>query len=106
MMQFVELLGQWGRGGDGYGGGYGPGGMMGGGWYGMGWFGGIFMIIFWILIIVGIVVLIKWVSTMSKGTPVQGGGQQEDSAIEILRRRYAKGDITKEEFEEKKKDLS
>jgi len=100
MTGLMDLLGQWGQ--------YGPGGMMGGGsgmWYGAGWLGMLFPIIFWVLVIVGIVVLIRWIGTMSKGGPQQGG-TQEDSAMELLRRRYAKGDITKEEFEEKKRDLS
>ena len=76
-------------------------GMMGG--WGMGWFGGVFMIIFWILIIVGLVFLIKWLIHMSKGhTEVRHSGSR---ALEILRERYAKGEIQREEFEEKKKDL-
>jgi len=33
------------------------------------------------------------------------GGSQSDGAMEILRKRYAKGEITKEEFEQMKKDL-
>jgi putative membrane protein len=72
------------------------------GW-GMGWFGGIFSLIFWILVIVGMVFLIRWLIHMSKGHPAQ---QQNGSrALEILRERYARGEIQKDEFEEKKKDL-
>lgn len=87
--------------GRGYDWGHGPG-MMGWG-YGMGWFGGIIMIAFWIAVIVGIVLLIRWlvISTRSTGQSTH----HEDSALEILKRRYARGEIGKEEFEEKKRDL-
>jgi putative membrane protein len=90
-----------------YGGGYygygmGPG-MMGWGYGGgMGWFGFIFMIAFWALIIIGIVFLIKWLAGLS-GTGLSSG--RGETALEILKRRYARGEINKEEFEEKKKDL-
>lgn len=67
------------------------------GW-GMG-FGWIFMILFWVLVILGVVYLIKMIAG--------GAGKEEkrDTALDILKQRYAKGEITKEEFEEKKKDL-
>jgi putative membrane protein len=58
-----------------YGGGFGFGGML---------FGGIFMILFW------------------------AAPQPEvkaETALEILKKRYAKGEIDKKEFEERKKDL-
>ena len=79
----------------------GPGAM---GSWGMGWFGGIFSVILWVLVIVGLVLLIKWLIRMSKG-----GIEVRDRssrALDILRERYAKGEIDKEEFEEKKKDLT
>jgi putative membrane protein len=72
---------------DGYGYGY---GMMGGGY-------GIIGLIFCILVLIGLVLLIKY---LWKGSAKRG-----DSAIEILKKRYASGEITKEEFEEKKKDV-
>jgi len=77
-------------------------GMMGN--WGMGWFGMIFMVIFWILIIVGLVFLIKWlIQTTSSG---KTGERIGSSAIEILKERYARGEIDKAEFEAKKKDLA
>lgn len=79
-------------------------GMMGPGMMGFGMMGGfmpIVMILFWGLIIWGIVALVR-------GVALPGGtesSRQADSALEILKRRYARGEISKEEFEEKKKDL-
>ena len=77
-------------------------GMMGWG-YGMGWFGTIIMIAFWIAVIMGIVFLIRWlvISTRTEGHTDNLG----DSALEILKTRYARGEIDKMEFEDKKRDL-
>jgi putative membrane protein len=61
-----------------------------------------FMISFGVALIVGIVYL----SRRSRGyTGGFGGDIQEDSPLDILKKRYAKSEITKEEFEQKKKDL-
>ncbi len=83
----------------------GPGyGGYGTGWgYGMGWFWPIIMVAFWIAVIVAVVFLITWL----RKTPRTGeqSARSEDSALEILKRRYARGEIDKQEFEEKKKDL-
>ena len=76
-------------------------GMMGG--WGMGWFGMIFMLLFWVLVIVGLVFLIKWlVQTTRNSAGTSNGGSR---ALDILKERYARGEINKEEFEAKKKDL-
>jgi putative membrane protein len=76
-------------------------GMMGG--WGVGWFGGIFMIIFWIFILVGLVFVIKWlIQSTSRG---QTGGTGGNRALEILKERYARGEINKTEFETMKSDL-
>ena len=70
------------------------------GFGGMFGFGGIFMIVFWGLVIWGIYALIR--GGIQAGS---SGHKEEDRALSILKERYAKGDITKEEFEEKKSVL-
>jgi len=95
----VEAHGHW---GEGYGG-WGMGASMMGGWV-MGWIGPIFMIVFWVLVIIGLVLLIKWLIQATKGEKVVVGGGSTQ-AIDILNERYAKGEINKEEFEKMKHDL-
>ncbi|MBE0426387.1 MAG: SHOCT domain-containing protein [Nitrospirae bacterium] len=70
------------------------------GW-GMGFgFGWIAMIIFWALLILGIVYLVKMIAVSSKKE------DKQDTAIDILKMRYAKGEISKEEFGKIKDDLT
>jgi putative membrane protein len=77
-------------------------GMMGYGW-GMSWFGMIFIIAFWVLVIVGLIFLVKWLIQITSGKKEIYSGSNK--ALEILKERYAKGEIDKAEFESKKKDL-
>jgi len=63
-------------------------------------FGG-FMWIFWIAVIVGLIFLIRWVVQQSKPSEPK----IKEDALEILKKRYAIGEIDKEQFEQKKKDL-
>lgn len=72
---------------------------MGGGW-GMG-FGGPFMLLFWVLVIVAVVVLVKWLVDQSGA----GTGSRDKSPLGILRERYARGEINREEYEQKRRDL-
>lgn len=78
-------------------------GMMGPGM--MGGFGAMgLMGVFWI-VVVGLII---WaVVTAVRGAPWTGGSEasRPDSAMEILKKRYARGEINKAEYEEKKKDL-
>ncbi|MEW6683691.1 MAG: SHOCT domain-containing protein [Nitrospirota bacterium] len=70
----------------------------------MGWdmgIGMVFYLAFWILVIAGIVLLVVWVGQKALGT----GSRPEESAIEILKKRYVRGEISKAEYEEKKRDL-
>ncbi len=94
---WAEALGQW---QGGYGGWHMGPGMMGG--WGMGWFGSIFMLVLGVLVIVGLVFLTRWLIQTTKG-----GAEVTHSprALDILKERYARGEINKEEFEEKKRDL-
>ena len=96
---FKVIFAQW----RGYGGWHMGPGMTGWG-YGTGWVGMILMAAFWIAVIVGIIFLIRWV-VISTGTGGRGA-RSEESALEILKRRYARGEIDKDEFAEKKKDLA
>lgn len=58
---------------------------------------------FWFLILLVLVLAVRWLWQAGSGTrPLQ---RSEESAMEILKKRYARGEIGKEEFEAKKRDL-
>lgn len=64
-------------------------------------FGGGFMWLFWILIIAGIFFIFQ---AMAKG----GSGNSlpdKESPLEILKKRYARGEIEEEEYERRRKEL-
>jgi putative membrane protein len=69
--------------------------MMGG--FGGGLFMGLGMLLVGLLVIWGVVILIRGNSDSQT--------HHSESAFDILKRRYASGELTKEEFEQKKKDL-
>ena len=73
-----------------------PMGWMWGAW-GIGMM--LMMLVFWGFLIAGIVVGIRWLARQDRGA-------RPDAALEILRERYARGEITKEEFDARKRDLT
>ena len=62
---------------------------------GIGW-------LFWIVLIVVLVIAIGW----SRSNRRRTDRGSNDSALAILKERYAKGEIGKAEFEEKRRELS
>ncbi|SJZ31398.1 SHOCT domain-containing protein [Selenihalanaerobacter shriftii] len=80
-------------------------GWRGFGRYGFGGFGmGFTNILFWGLIIVAIVLIVKAIKSNGNQKVLQSSSNTS-SSLEILKERYARGEINKQEFEEKKKDL-
>jgi len=64
-------------------------------------YGGFFMLFFWGILITGLVLLVRWLIQQSRSaSPNQG-----ETPIAILKKRYARGEIDNDEFEEKKKIL-
>ena len=75
--------------------------MMGyGGLNGFGLLGWLPMLLFWILIILGVVALVRYLGGSGKRT------SEDKSSLEILKERYAKGEIDKKESEQMKKDIT
>ena len=58
--------------------------------------------LFWILIIAGVVLLVRWLTERNG----QGKTSLTESPLDILKKRYAKGEIDKEAFQQMKQDLS
>lgn len=63
--------------------------------YGPGWFGWLFMVLFWILVIVGAVAAIRYLLA----------GTRRNSALDILKERYARGEIDREEYERMRREI-
>ncbi|MBP2030802.1 putative membrane protein [Methanohalophilus levihalophilus] len=59
-----------------------------------------FGMLFWVLVIIAIALLFRWSNNQS-----QNNGEDQLSAFEIAKIRYAKGEITEEEFERIKTSL-
>lgn len=77
--------------------------MMWSGLEGMGWgwigLGIVHMVLFWALVILVLIALVKW---LVPGAPPLS----EQRPIDILKARYAKGELTREQFEQMKRELA
>lgn len=62
------------------------------------WFGGAFMWIFWIVLFV----VVLWAAS---GLLDKSNTDKTESALDILKKRFAKGEIDKDEFERKRKEI-
>ncbi len=102
VLLFLGGVGMMGSGGLGMGPGMMNGnGMMGGYGYGYNPLGMILSLVSWALIIAGVVLLVVWlVRNAGKAT-----GTSSQAPLDILKARYAKGEITKEQFDAIQRDL-
>lgn len=65
--------------------------------YGFGWFGWLFMLAVWVLFIAGIVWLVRTLASPASGT--------DQSARRLLDERFARGELSPEEYEERRRVL-
>lgn len=76
--------------------------MMWNGMEGMGWgwigLGMVHMLLFWVLVILGIVALLRWLGSGS-------GGNSSSRPLDILKERYARGELNREQYEQMKREL-
>lgn len=84
-MPFADMMSGWGS----------------GGWWG--WPMSIGMVAFWVAVVLAIVLLVR---ALASGVAQPSTGPRHESALDVLKRRYAAGEIGREEFEEKRRDLT
>lgn len=75
---------------------------------GWGWMGGMMLFggLFWlVLLVLGVVAVIGVVRTQGSGSRGSPSTERKPSALDILEERYAKGEVQRDEFLEKKRDL-
>ena len=98
--------------------------MMGWGWNGGGWSGaggwgfasGILSFVFLAAVVVGVVLLVRalvlspswhrdWGRSAPPAPPIVGHGHEKSSPLQLLEERYARGEIEREEFIQRRRDL-
>jgi putative membrane protein len=78
--------------------------MMGG--YGYGGYGfGIIHMIFWVVILIAIVAGVVWLVRSMAGAPPPQTGGRRSAGLDLLEERYARGEINRDEYLQKKRDI-
>ena len=81
--------------------------MMGGFFNGYGWVGSVFMVLFWgllcLLLIFAIVTGVVLLVQAFTGRGIRGG--EKNTALDVLHERYARGEIGRDEYLERRRDL-
>ncbi|MCL5292663.1 MAG: SHOCT domain-containing protein [Actinobacteria bacterium] len=77
-------------------------GFDGGSWWFF-WIMMLSMIFFWAIVVIGIIILVRWLAVSPGRVPEQ---RAADRSLQVLRERYARGEISKEDYERMKRDLS
>jgi putative membrane protein len=86
--------------------GYGPGWGMMGGWGGYGGYGyGPLHLIVWVVIIVAIVAFCAWMMRSVCMPGMHRHMSRRSSGLDVLEERYARGEINRDEYLQKKKDI-
>jgi len=93
----LGLLFLWGFRGAGF-------GMMGPGM--MGGYGSMFLVPIFFIVILGLVIWAVVAATQKQNSNIASSDHKTEMPLDILKRRYAQGEIDKEEYETKKRDLT
>lgn len=70
--------------------------------YGLGW---VFMILFWVLVIAGVIAIVRWLGSGASRAKSDLSLPSHKKPADILRERYARGEIDREEFLQRLEDL-
>lgn len=70
--------------------------------HGLGW---VFMILFWVLVIAGAIAIVRWLAGGASRQERDTSSPPDETPTDILRERYARGEIDREEFLQRLADL-
>jgi putative membrane protein len=71
--------------------------------YGLGW---VFMILFWVLVIAGAIAIVRWLTAGTSRREQNMSVPVHRTPVDILRERYARGEIDREEYMQRLEDLN